>query len=88
MGIDEVEPHYMIVVDRKGTLDVMEVQVEVSDQLFSDEVKHLQEMERKIAKTIKEYVGVSAKVKLVEPKSIARSEGKAVRVVDERPPTS
>ncbi|HSQ86844.1 MAG TPA: phenylacetate--CoA ligase, partial [Desulfobacterales bacterium] len=51
---------------------------------FSDEVKHLQDRERKIAKNIKDYLGVSAKVKLVEPKAIARSEGKAVRVIDNR----
>jgi phenylacetate-CoA ligase len=52
--------------------------------MFSDEVKRLQSMERTISKNIKELLGVSAKVKLVEPKGIARSEGKAVRVIDNR----
>ncbi|MBC8200314.1 MAG: phenylacetate--CoA ligase [Desulfobacteraceae bacterium] len=84
MGIDEVEPHYQLVVDRKGKLDTLTVLVEVEERLFSDEVKVLQNLERKISKNIKEYLGVSAKVKLVEPKAIARSQGKAVRVIDNR----
>jgi phenylacetate-CoA ligase len=82
--IDEVEPHYQLIVDREGTLDTLTVLVEVGESLFSDEVKVLQDVERKISKNIKEYLGVSAKVKLVEPKAIARSQGKAVRVIDNR----
>ena len=62
----------------------MTVLLEVGDRLFSDEVKVLQEEEKNISKNIKDYLGVSARVKLVEPKTIARSEGKAVRVVDNR----
>jgi len=60
--------------------------VEVSEQLFSnaDEVKVLQNMERRIIKNIKDYLGVSARVKLVEPKSLQRFEGKASRVLDKR----
>ncbi len=84
MEIEEVEPHYQLVVDREGTLDVLTVMVEVGEKAFSDEIKKLQDLEKQIAKNIKEYLGVSAKVKLVEPKSIARSEGKAVRVIDNR----
>jgi len=84
MEIDEVEPHYQLIVDREGKLDTLTVLVEVGENLFSDEVKVLQDMERKISKNIKEYLGVSAKVKLVEPKAIARSQGKAVRVIDNR----
>jgi len=84
MEIDEVEPHYQLIVDREGKLDTLTVLVEVGENLFSDEVKILQDMERKISKNIKEYLGVSAKVKLVEPKAIARSQGKAVRVIDNR----
>ena len=86
MEMEAVEPHYQLVVDRKGKLDTLTVMVEVGEGLFSDEVKHLQNMEQKISKNIKEYLGVSAKVKLVEPKAIARSEGKAVRVIDKRKP--
>ena len=86
MGIKGLEPHYQLIVDRIGNLDTLEIQVEVGDQLFSnaDEVKVLQNMERRIIKDIKDYLGVSAKVKLVEPKSLQRFEGKASRVLDKR----
>ncbi len=84
MEMDQVEPHYQLVVDREGTLDTLTIMVEVGEGLFSDEVKRLQDLEKKLSKNIKEYLGVSAKVKLVEPKTIARSEGKAVRVIDNR----
>lgn len=84
MEMDNVEPHYQLLVEREGKLDTLTVMVEVGEQTFSDEVKHLQDLERKISKNIKDYLGVSAKVKLVEPKGIARSEGKAVRVIDKR----
>ncbi|MFP5212086.1 MAG: phenylacetate--CoA ligase family protein [Acidobacteriota bacterium] len=84
METPEVEPHYQLVVDRQDNLDILTVMVEVGEQSFSDEVRILQDLERKISKNIKEYLGVSAKVKLVEPKTIARSEGKAKRVIDNR----
>jgi len=84
MEMEGVEPHYQLVIEREGKLDNLTVLVEVGEGLFSDEVKHLQNREKKIAKNIKEYLGVSANVKLVEPKAIARSEGKAVRVIDKR----
>lgn len=84
MEIEGVEPHYQLVVDREGNLDTLLVMVEVGEHAFSDEVRVLQELEKKISKNIKELLGVSAKVKLVEPKTIARSEGKAQRVIDKR----
>jgi phenylacetate-CoA ligase len=84
MDMDGVTPHYQLVVDREGSLDTLTVMVEVSDDLFSDEVKQLQATERQISKNIKELLGVSATVKLADPKTIARSEGKAVRVIDKR----
>ncbi|MEJ2155767.1 MAG: phenylacetate--CoA ligase [Desulfobacteraceae bacterium] len=84
MQSDGVTPHYQLVVDREGSLDVLTVMVEVGEKLFSDEVKRLQATEKSISKNIKELLGVSASVKLVEPKAIARSEGKAVRVIDNR----
>jgi phenylacetate-CoA ligase len=84
MEINEIEPHYQLVLDREDNLDTLTVQVEIGERLFSDEVKQLQDLEKRIAKNIKEYLGVSAMVKLVEPKAIARSEGKAVRVIDKR----
>lgn len=79
-----VTPHYQLVVDREGALDVLTVKVEIGEKLFSDEVKKLQAIEKRISKNIKELLGVTAKVRLVEPKAIARSEGKAQRVVDNR----
>ncbi len=84
MDMEEVEPHYQLIVDREDNLDTLTVMVEVGEGSFSDEIRVLQRIEKKIAKNIKEYLGVSAKVKLVEPKSIARSEGKAQRVIDKR----
>jgi phenylacetate-CoA ligase len=85
VGIERVEPHYLLVIDRKDNLDTLEVQVEVDEELFSDEVKHLQSLSQKIEKQIKEMLGVTCKVRLVEPKTISRSEGKAKRVLDNRP---
>lgn len=84
METEGIEPHYQLVVDREDNLDTLTVLVEISDKNFSDEVKVLQSLERKISYSIKEYLGVSARVKLVEPKAIARSQGKAVRVIDNR----
>lgn len=79
-----IKPHYVLVVDRVDNLDTLEVLVEVGDDLFSDEIKVLQGIEKSIEKDIKDIVGISAKVKLVEPKTIQRSEGKAKRVIDKR----
>lgn len=84
MGIEGVEPHYQIVVNREGNLDTMDVQVEVSEALFSDDVKTLEILNKRIQMDIKDILGVSCKVKLVEPKTIQRSEGKAQRVTDNR----
>ena len=84
LEIGEAEPHYQLVVDREGNLDDLEIWVEVSERLFSDEVRKLEELEGKIRREILSTLGVSAKVKLVEPKTIARSEGKAKRVIDRR----
>ncbi len=84
MKCEGVEPHYQIVVEREGSLDSIEVQVEVSEEVFSDEVKVLESLGKKIKNDIKDLLGISAKIKLVEPKSIQRSEGKAKRVIDNR----
>ena len=78
-------PHYQLILDRQGAMDTLEVRVEVDEKLFSDEVRHLQRLEGKIQENIKEFLGVTAKVKLVEPRSLARSEGKAKRIIDQRP---
>lgn len=84
LRIEETEPHYQLVVERVGTLDQMEIQVEVNEKVFSDEIKKMEMLEIKIAKEIESTIGLFAKIKLVEPKSITRSEGKAVRVIDKR----
>jgi phenylacetate-CoA ligase len=84
MTTEEVTPHYQLVVDREDNLDVLTIKVEVGEGSFTDEVKGLQQLERRITKNIKELLGVSARVKLVEPKTIERSQGKAVRVMDNR----
>ncbi|MCK5267742.1 MAG: phenylacetate--CoA ligase [Spirochaetes bacterium] len=82
--MEGIEPHYQLVVSRDGQLDSLEVQVEMNERIFSDEIKKLEEMEKAIAKEIAYELAVHATVKLVEPKSIARSEGKAKRVIDNR----
>jgi phenylacetate-CoA ligase len=82
--IEGVEPHYLLIVERKDNLDTLEVQVEVDERIFSDEIKVLQGLARRIEKEIKDMLGVTCTVKLVEPKTIQRSEGKAQRVVDKR----
>ncbi|GAB6191584.1 phenylacetate--CoA ligase [Desulfocastanea catecholica] len=84
MGVDGVEPHYQIVVDRDGNLDTIQVQVEVSEGVFSDEIRVLENLTKHIQTEIKDLLGVTCKVKLVEPKTIQRSEGKAQRVIDKR----
>ncbi len=79
-----VEPHYMIYVDRQNNLDIMEVHIEMTDELFSDEVRAIEKIEKGLRQRIDSVLGISAVVKLVEPKSIPRSEGKAKRVIDKR----
>jgi phenylacetate-CoA ligase len=83
ISVEGVEPHYMIIIDRKGSMDTLEVQVEVSN-LFSGEIKKLEATTTLIQKEIKQRLGVSCKATLVEPKTIIRSEGKAQRVIDKR----
>ncbi len=77
-------PHYQLILRREKAMDTLEIQVEVDECLFSDEIKHLQRLEQKIKKNIKEFLGVTAMIKLVEPQTLARSEGKAQRIRDLR----
>jgi phenylacetate-CoA ligase len=84
LEIGETEPHYQLIVDRGGNLDDLEIWVEVSERLFSDQVRKLEEIEAGIRREIQSTLGISARVKLVEPKTIARSEGKAKRIIDRR----
>ncbi len=85
LGIEGTQPHYQLVVDRKaGELDELEVLVEVEEKIFSDELKCLEELSNKIKKEIESTLGIFVKVKLVEPRTIERSMGKAKRVIDKR----
>ncbi len=84
LEMSETKPHYMLIVDRINNLDILEVLVEVEGQFFSDEIKKLEELKKKIQHNIESVLGISASVKLVEPKTIERSEGKAKRVIDKR----
>ena len=77
-------PHYHIVVDRVNNLDVLEIQVEMSEALFSDEVKTIENFKNKLAQDMASAISVSAKITLVSPHSIERSEGKAKRITDKR----
>lgn len=80
----EVEPHYMILVNRIDNLDVMEIQIEMTEVFFSDEVKKIEALEKKLRHDIESTLGINAKIRLVEHKTIQRSEGKAKRVIDNR----
>lgn len=84
VGMEGIEPHYQIVVERERNLDTMQVLVEVSEALFSDEIRVLETLTKKLQAEIKDLLGVTCSVKLVEPKTIQRSEGKAQRVIDKR----
>jgi phenylacetate-CoA ligase len=85
MDIEETQPHYQIVIDRVETyLDDVELRVEVEPQFFSDETKELERISRKIAEAMKNKLGLNLHIRLVEPKSIERSIGKAKRVIDKR----
>lgn len=77
-------PHYMMIVDRVNNLDTLEVQVEVEERFFSDEIRDLERLTKKIASAIQHTIGLAAKVKLVEPQTLERSMGKAVHVIDKR----
>lgn len=80
----QVAPHYMLIVDRENNLDVLTVMVEVTEEYFSDEIRKMEALKEKVGAVLKQALGISVKVKLVEPKTIQRSEGKAKRVIDNR----
>lgn len=84
VGIDGVEPHYQIIVEREGSMDTMTVEVEISDKVFSDEVRQIEQLTHRITADIKDILGVTCRVRLVNPRAIQRSEGKAQRVIDKR----
>jgi len=85
MNIEETQPHYQLVVDRSASnLDTLEVQVEVEQNVFSDEVKEMNKLKEEIKEELQSVLAISARVKLLEPNSLERSKGKSQRVVDKR----
>ena len=79
-----LSPNYQIIVDRKGVLDTIEVQVEMTDDTFSDTISEISNKEKEFADRLKSVLGIAAKATFVSAGSIARSEGKAKRVIDRR----
>jgi phenylacetate-CoA ligase len=84
LEMSETEPHYLLIVERKGTLDILKLMVEVQEQFFSDEVRVLEDLKKKITHNLQSTLGISVDVKLVEPRTIERTAGKAKRVIDNR----
>ena len=84
INVEEVTPHYMMIVDRENNLDTLEIQVEVDSKYYTDEIKGIEKLTKKITTVIQQALGISAKIKLMGPNSLKRSEGKAVHVIDNR----
>ncbi len=84
LEMSETKPHYQLVVDRENNLDILEIQVEIEEQFFSDEIKELEGLRQRIKANIASVLGISATIRLVEPGTIERSMGKAQRVIDKR----
>jgi phenylacetate-CoA ligase len=84
LEMSETAPHYLITVERENNLDILNVMVEVQEQFFSDEIRRLEGVRKKITQRIHNVLGLSVNVKLVEPKTIERTAGKSKRVIDNR----
>lgn len=84
INVDEVTPHYMMIVDRVNNLDTLEIQVEIDQKYYTDEVRAIEALTKKIGHIIQQALGINAKIKIVEPQTLVRSEGKAVHVIDKR----
>ena len=82
--VEEVTPHYMIIVDRVNNLDTMEIQVELDSRYYTDEIRGVERVTKKIGHAIMQALGLNAKITIVQPGSLKRSEGKAVHVIDKR----
>ena len=82
--VREVTPHYMMIVDRVNNLDTLEIQVELDQKYYTDEIRVIEALKKKIAHVIQQALGINARIKIVEPQSLVRSEGKAVHVIDNR----
>ncbi len=84
LGVEELAPYYKLIVDRVNNLDNLEIQVEIKSEYFKDEIRGLEALTKKVGHTISQALGLNAKIKIVEPQSLERSQGKAVHVIDNR----
>ena len=84
LEMKEINPHYLIIIDRVNNLDTIELQVEVDEDFFQDKISQLQSIKNRLANNLHNATGLGFKVTLVEPKTIARTEGKSKRVIDKR----
>jgi phenylacetate-CoA ligase len=84
LKMHNVSPNYQIVVGRENNTDTFEVRVEITEEMFNDTIRSIEELEMKISQEMLSVLGIKAKIRLVQPNSIPRSEGKAVRVIDNR----
>lgn len=84
LQLGNTAPYYQLIVDRVNNTDTLEIQVEISPEMFSDTVKSLEDQEKIIKSAVESTLGIAAKIRLVEPKTIQRTEGKAIRVIDKR----
>lgn len=84
IGIPEVKPYYMIIVDRVNNLDTLEIQIEVDEKYYMDEIKGIETLTKKVAHVINQALGLNAKITIVQPNTLPRSDGKAVHVIDHR----
>lgn len=84
LSVGSIQPYYMIVVDRVNNLDTLEVQVEMNDEAFTDNIRGVEQLGKKIQQKIESTLGIAAKITFVEPNSLPRAEGKAKHVIDKR----
>lgn len=84
MEMEEASPHYQLIINRESNLDTMEIRVEINERFWSDSIRELESIRQRIDHSIKSLLGIGAAIKLVEPHSIERSEGKAKRIIDNR----
>ena len=84
VGIPEVKPYYMIIVDRVNNLDTLEIQIEVDEKYYMDEIRGIETLTKKVAHVINQAIGLNAKITIVQPNTLPRSDGKAVHVIDHR----
>lgn len=84
LEIKEISGHYMMIVDRVNNLDTLEIQVEINSEYFDDEIRGIEALANKVGKVVQQALGISAKIRVVEPQTLKRSEGKAVHVIDNR----